>query len=263
MGAGNSLIAYDRLKAQFSEWAETHSHNILTSFPKSGRNYLGSMLRRASHRKVMNGLPGQEDALDFSEVYLFVLHRQRWELRGDKGNYILLIRDPRDAILSRTYTEANTRGAKVGTVIEDDDWMETNVREWEAYFDTFLSHKCHPVQYEELCLFPVETLSGIFDYLNIEPVVDLLTVAKEDDQVKPDPLKENDFVNCNFATGFERYRRHCLKWQRDPHVTEAYLQKIWRSLHIPMERYGYSNPGHATSLFSKCYSREVLKTANI
>jgi len=254
---------WDRLNRSFSDWAVSNKHKILTSFPKSGRNYLGDMLRRASDKIIRNGIPTHEN--DYSDVFMFVLHRARWEIRSDNAKYILLIRDPRDAILSRSYTEANDRGAyPVSSLLDNEYWVRTNIQEWKNYFHTFLPYECHLVQYEELCMFPVETLTGIFEYLEIEPIADLLSVVKSVDCIKPDPVRETEFEKVDFESGFERYRRHCLKWQRDPYlsaaaISRAYLNLIWEEAGDTMEQYGYERYCHGDMIFTKGYSEEMLR----
>lgn len=245
----------DRGKEAFSSWAAANEHNIMTSFPKSGRNYLGALIRRASGKRVINGISPIEP-----DVFLYMAHRGRWSIRGDKGRYILLIRDPRDAILSRTYTQAIEASESTEHLISREDWLIENIGNWLGYFTEFMQYEPHLVRYESLCLQPATTLSVIFQFLGIEAVEDLGEVIAGNDLRKPDPMEPRGFVPTVFKTGLERYNAHCLKWERDPLVTESYLDIIWREAATVMEEFGYTELGHNGI---KIYERANLRDVSI
>lgn len=246
---------YDRKREQFIEWAASNDHNIMTSFPKSGRNYLAGLIRKASGRIVVAGVNPDVDpsnpGLCFSDVFLYVVHLGIWQVRGDKGRYILLIRDPRDAILSRTYQEAVETVRDPGEVLKSNRWVVNNIRTWVDYFTLFMQYSPHIVQYERLCMSPIETLESIFGFLGLEPVEKVEDVIPMYDMVKPDPMELRKFVRKKFTTGRDRYEVHCLKWQKDSLIDQDFLDNIWREAGDLMESYGYTKQGHSNILWKQ------------
>lgn len=239
------MISSIEEKEIFNKWAESHDHNILTSFPKSGRNYLGDLIRRISNLPVINGIlpaPG----VSYDDIHLYVAHRGIWKIRNNHGNYILLLRDPRDAILSRVYTCLLVETDKtIEHFMKDTEWILSNIKEWLMYFTIFIPYNPLIIQYEHLCLSPFDTLQSIFEFINLPQERDIVSVITEYDLTKPDPLKANDLIPHSFPTGYDRYIDHCLKWQKDPSITPVFLETIWNEAKEIMKQYGYTENGHS------------------
>ena len=241
---------YRRFKKDFTEWSRTHAHNMLVSFPKSGRNYFGALLRRASGKIVVNGIP-EVDSHPYEDLFIFICHRGRWDIVGEHGKYILLVRDPRDAILSRTYQRSTESGIDVQNLLQDNGWLyEQNVYEWIRYFDILKPHNPLIIQYERLCLDPGKVVMQTLDFLDVKPVENTDAVVENYDLIKPDPHRYEEMERTSFASGQDRYDRHCLKWQRDDYMTQPVLDATWRILGPLMFDYGYTETGHADTLLS-------------
>jgi len=235
---------YARFKKDFTAWASVHEHNMLVSFPKSGRNYFGTLLRRASGKIVINGIPEVDDH-PYEDVFIFICHRGRWDIVGDQGKYIMLVRDPRDAILSRTYQRSRESSIPVPELLGRKEWLfDENILEWVAYFQILLPHDPLVIQYEHLCLDPEKIVLQTLTFLEATPFQDLSMMIQDSDLIKPDPHKDTEMVKTDFFSGRDRYNAHCLKWQKDPYVTEGYLDAIWTLLGELMEQYGYTETGH-------------------
>ena len=175
---------------------------------------------------VAPGVLDPQPTYYYKDVFVFLFHRDRWDILGDKGKYILLIRDPRDAILSRTYMRAQRDSRSVESLFEDSDWMiEQNISEWRRYFETYLQYEPLIVQYEKLCLDPVKVVAEILEFLV--------------NDIRPDSVKETPS-----AAGQVSYDQHCMKWKRGNVATESFLSAIWSRLGDIMTQYGYTEDGH-------------------
>ena len=108
---------------------------VLVSFPKCGRTWLRVMIGRSFQRHF--GLPDDADLVELDRLAeldprvpsVLVTHDDdpQWkapaEVERDKGSYrhgrvILLVRDPRDVIVSLYHQMGGRRGAEVGTLGE-------------------------------------------------------------------------------------------------------------------------------------------------
>ncbi len=241
---------YEKEKEQFSSWAAENKHNVMSSFPRSGRNYISGVLSQVTGKVIVQGINPQEiHHVDFSDVLLFVAHLARWEIRGDKGRYILLIRDPRDAILSRMYHRVAESGESVQDLLNDDALVVHNINVWKDYFRVFLPYEPHVMQYERHCLSPCDSISGILEFLQVDPIEDIMATIRSRDLVNPDPFSLDARVKRDFQSGGERYKAHCLKWQRDPLIPQRFLDIIWTEASELMKRYGYMKDGHRIARF--------------
>ncbi len=57
-------------------------------------------------------------------------------------------------------------------------------------------------------------------------------------------MQPRGFVKTRFRTGDDRYKNHCLKWQRDPLMGQQQLDIIWEEAGEPMQQFGYVEGGH-------------------
>jgi len=216
------------IRTEFSEWARHNPHNLLISFPRSGRNWLGALLRGASGKMVAPGVLDAQPTYYYKDLFIFMFHRGRWDILGDKGKYILLIRDPRDAILSRTYMRAQAESRSVESLFEDSNWMlELNIDEWRRYFDTYLQYEPLVVQYEKLCLDQAKVVAEILEFLV--------------NDIRPDAVNDEPIS----ASGQAHYDEHCMKWKRGSVVPESFLSAIWSRIGDLMTEYGYSEGGYS------------------
>jgi len=242
---------YERTQAErrFTEWAVVNKHNVMSSYPRSGRNYLSALISKATGRVVVQGVEPLNHGVGLADVFLFVAHLDRWKILGDKGTYILLLRDPRDCILSDMYKrEVEGKVETVEELVANRELTANSARMWTDYFSAFLKYGPHIVQYERLCLSPIETLEGILEFLNVVPVEKIPKVIRSRDMVKPDVRELFGFQQVVFASGAERYNAHCLKWQRDPLVGQGFLDTIWGEAGEIMQEYGYLQHGHSVTI---------------
>jgi len=236
-----------QVREEYNAWSVENEHNIMCSYPRSGRNYVSSLLRRLTGRVIQAGI-APPDGMTFSDVFLNVAHLKKWDISGDKGRYVFLVRDPRDCILSAQYHRASRTDENVQELMANRGLIRHSAWQWTEYIDVLMPYKPHIVQYEKLMLRPVETVAGLLEHLSIEPIDDIARIVKEYDITKPDPIDPRTVESMTFNDGLERYRDHCLKWQRDQLMDEESLNIIWDQAGDKMLSFGYTPSGHSADI---------------
>jgi len=131
----------------------------------------------------------------------------------------------------------------------DDNWVKEMTDDFRGYFDDLLKHNPLMVQYETFCLRPAWTITRILNFLSVPVPSNLAEIVASRDVLKVDPRRPRWFVPIRFIRDEDRYSLHCLKWQRDPLMTEHVADMIWSELQDLMPCYGYTESGHDVSIF--------------
>lgn len=245
---------------KFLEWARENKHTELVSLGRSGREWIWHLLETITGKPVgvlpeINSFDNYSVTLNNYEEYsLFMIHNGTGEHSPETGRYILLIRDPRDAILSGAYyhpifLDKNTTPEQLLDPVQGVNWWNYKVDRWKWLFDVYLPLSPLVVQYERLCLNPRYELLQIIKFLGIHIIKHIPTVIKELDATKYDAKKGNETIDIIFDSPEQRYINHCLKWQRDPLFTDAHNKRVLNRLEDIMLHWGYLPNGHNLNLF--------------
>ena len=149
--------------------------------------------------------------------------------------YIVLIRDPRDSILSNLHWLDRHDGWCGVNHVPDIVEHYCQVITARIYRGPIMGYNPLIIQFERMCLNPEVELQKICDFVGCEPMMsfeETISIAE--------PNHRYD--------GWERYIRHCLKWQRDNRITDAQVELIWDMLGLWMQRFGYMERGHSEEL---------------
>lgn len=247
---------------KFLEWARENEHTELVSLGRSGREWIWHLLEGITGRPV--GILPEIHCFDnysvtlnnYDDYLLFMIHNGTGQHCPETGKYILLVRDPRDAILSGAYyhpifLDKNTTPEQLLDPVRGLNWWNFKVDRWEWLFEVYLPLSPLVIQYEILCLNPRRVLLEIIKFLGAEIVNHMPTVIEELDSTKQHERKGNETIPKAFLSPGERYIDHCLKWQRDPLFTEAHNKRVLNRLADIMLHWGYLPDGHNLNLFMR------------
>jgi len=165
---------------------------VLVSFPKCGRTWLRVMIGRSLQRHF--GLPDDADPVELAHLAeldprvpsVLVTHDDdaQWKAPGeverDKGSYrhrrvILLVRDPRDVIVSLYHQMGGRRGVEVGTLGDFVDRPAGGFASLLAFYDAWAGALDVPaavlvVRYEDLHTDPAGELRRVLTFLGVRDV---------------------------------------------------------------------------------------------
>ncbi len=165
---------------------------VLVSFPKCGRTWLRVLVGRAL--QVHYGLPDDADVTELAHLAeldprvpsVLVTHDDdaQWkapaEVERDKGGYrhrrvILLVRDPRDVIVSLYHQMGGRRGQDVGTPASFVDRPEGGFASLLAFYDAWAAALDVPaavlvVRYEDLHADTAGELGRVLAFLGVRDV---------------------------------------------------------------------------------------------
>lgn len=241
----------------YYEWVSRIETPVVSqvSFGRSGRHWFAALIHDICDVHV-HGPEGWEVEYPFKLRYI---HDHRGLLEYAKNlKTVLLVRDPRDALLSEMYhhvylwhlyetMEECVRNFQPGALK-----LDMKLTWWASFFEKFLPHDTIVVQYEHICLYPVETIQRVCDFVGFEIKRDPLEVIRSTDSVVRNKTEVLAYTRNRekvcFATGEERYASQCLKWQKDDLLPEGTLEYIWDNLSHIMLDWGYSETGHTTNL---------------
>lgn len=231
----------------FNQWIDENpdQYTVQVSYPRSGRHWLRALIDDCVSDKLVQ-LRWIDDE-DKDAKYLFA-HPMAWPEFDERLKYVYVMRDPRDAILS-------------AIKFRDEYWIKEFWKkqcDWYRYsVNMFLNMNSIVVQYEKLCLYPVEELVRIFQFSGLK--FDGNTIG--DSYRIWGVVTRHDGFNYNSGqfnpkptpiTSSERYTNQCLKWQRDERfLEEEYHIMIWAKLKDIMLPFGYTFDGHSTNLLTR------------
>lgn len=246
--------------SKFVEWAKEHPFVLLVSYPRSGRDWLSWTITSVTGRPIED--PFVADG-DYAEYILFKTHGTRKEIRENAsgGRYIILIRDPRDCILSDAYRrvvhDQNCPDVTRMTVSLVEKATDLACQNWPLAVDRYGKYESIIVQYEHLCLFPCQVMEAVFGFIGVPGSdADVLEAIHRRDRVKehelchPDPKNVKEVITrAAFPSHQARYEASCLKWQRDSFFRPRFTERLWDKLGDMMARFGYTEHGHDVAMW--------------
>lgn len=198
------------------------SRSIIVSFPRSGSNFLQSVLRQTCEVGATSIYTGAARSDDISNVkshapspeYLNdeVLRILNEDLKKTPAKVCWLVRDPRDAMVSFYEFTRNRLGMDIDQkqFCEDFDWflaapidrgcrrkvLQSPISVIEAYklhisswLAAYRRNDVYLCRYEDLVLTPQTTFEGIFQYFETEPSGDLVGLDEMVSQSSDDRRK--------------------------------------------------------------------------
>ncbi len=220
----------------YEEWKKTHKSIQQVSSPRSGGHWLSWIIEGCSGRLCYDNF--RDDEFDFPDNAYFNNHWLICDLIGDK--YVFLVRDPRSIMWSRVEWAREYGKDQIDSIIS---WNHfANV--YRGHFDRYLNRNTIIVQYERICLFPVEEITRVMKFIGYDIKNDIQEVID-----KLDARHRDHHPNLPFKTGYDRYLACCLKWQNEEYDA-GHRDFIWKNLGDIMIHYGYTKDGHAQKLFN-------------
>jgi len=238
-------------KKLYFSWGRDNPHVVQGSLPRSGRNWLSNMMQLAYGAITKDATISLASEL-IDVTYIMdhgPVHSISYFERNDIGDvpslhddtkYIILVRDPRDALLSWCHCTKKKLVHASGSTAADywpEEFLFMKLQRWEFFLD-FINEPHHLViQYERMCLNPTIELIRMGRFLGIEPIVDLDDVVRETDL-------------ANFGSGIDRYHMQGLKHQRDPFFPKNWSGIILDYIGHTMREWGYFPEGHSASILA-------------
>lgn len=226
-------VAYANLvKGQYNTWANNNKHNIQISVQRSGRVWFSSMILYCieQSRFPMERTFGDYPIPDYYNPYL-TTHWYGWLPLKDDVKYILVIRDPREQIMSLCkYAIRHKKTIK-------ESWIVNCCVTWRKYLE-LLKYNTFLIQYEQICLQPELTLTKVLDFTGLSKIKTEKETVEYLDKVK----------NMN---NIDRYNKHAIKWQRCGSFFGKFVPIIWNELKDIMPYFGYLENGHNMNMFTR------------
>lgn len=229
-----------RRQDMFALWVNDNidKYTIQVSYPRSGRHWIHGILNRATNTKIaeLRTIKGTD-----IDARYFLVHPMVWPDLDVRLSYVLLLRDPRDMILSCI----NYLGGKW----DKGFWAKQCL----AYKNMVLQILNFPnvlvVQYEQLCWNGAIEIERILEFANLERDTNrsLRGILNDCAQINFDAGCEHD-IDYDWRTG--PYFNQCLKWRKHPKfLKDGYHQMIWSLLSDIMLPFGYIESEHSSNLF--------------
>lgn len=215
-------IDYDHYK----EWAKENKHTIQISYPRSGRYWLIGLIEAITEVDHKFLLYGREQG--YSKY--MSSHPYRSSVWEPTSQYVLVVRDPRDAFISHCYY-AIELGCEYDP-FEDMELWERYIENWRKGIRLFSQWKTLIVQYERLCLYPVKVIRKILSFADLPEVNNIRDAVLNEDTPE------------RYDNSWDRYREHCKKWQTEERFTPIHNALVWSGLSDIMIHYGYGRNRH-------------------
>lgn len=215
---------------------------LQVSFPRSGRTWLSSLICNSAKCQLVpvdyrNGHQGYD--WDARKLAYYTAHWQRGFLPNSNTRFVLLVRDPRDAILSVMYYARDVNGRNL---FGNSKRLKRECLYWKLHIDTMLNQKSFlMMQYERLLLYPASSVQRILDFAGFVVKKSIYDVIVKDDRSKFGEV----------MTGKDRYTKQALGWILDTGFTKIHKDIIWDILGDTMIRFGYTENGQDISVFNK------------
>lgn len=262
----------------YIDWAKQNLHKELVSPGRCGREWIWNLLEYITGKTVL-ALPSITSPIsrplhprptnvegirkigeNYGEYLLIIEHIGSGEICPKNGKYIFLFRDPRDAFLSNGYYRTSKEYGRYfqhknktpeTLLAYEEPWWREILGQWQRRFIVYPPLDTLIVQYEKLCLFPEREIKRILEFLGEYAIRSIPEAIQKCDDIKLHPTVGNEHIPKIFASGIERYKDHCLKWQSDSIFKEEYNDRIWRVLGKFIEPYGYLKEGHSGDIFKE------------
>lgn len=146
---------------------------------------------------------------------------------------VLLIRDPKNVVPSWLSTEEQEFSER--SII-------SKTVNWNNYIGKYYTRANYILHYEDICLYPIETLAKYFEYIGIEPIKELsLESFKEfDSTVRGDnypglihPVELSNEERLTFHSNSNHYE-----------LSKEQRELIWETCNDNMEKLGYWKEGN-------------------
>lgn len=215
--------------SEYELWAENHGHTVQVSFHRSGRVWISSMVTFMMCKDINRRVPLDNyffDPKNMSEDAYFTTHLYKGFPLFDHVRYVLLIRDPRSAILSRLRHVSEHQSPTPNFW----DLVSAWIKEWQLCIDVMQSMNTLEIQYEKVCLNPVQNVECILDFAGLE------IINTRNDLIELGVLRDKP--------GYERYAEFCYKWKEHVSMDLYFNDVIWNELQDTMIQYGYKKYSH-------------------
>jgi len=225
----------------YYSYAKQHDHFVQFSHEKSGTVWMQTMVTQIGQiptfSLVMQNTPLHPGAY-------IITHLDDQIKLLDNVKYILIVRDPRDCIPS--FNKMNIKNQLLtNEVWSNRQHISDQCKKWESYFTCGLLEKdIIIIQYERLCLYPLETLNKVVVHLEIPIMRSVESVVLEYDM---DGGRGKEIKNPDWSY----YNIHCNKWQQEKRLPDWYNNYIYSLIGDTMLHYGYQRNGHSKNLVLK------------
>ncbi len=224
-------VAYAKLaKGEYIEWADNNKHNVQISVQRSGRVWFSSMILYCIKQKrfSLERTFGDYDKPNCDNPYL-TTHYYNWLTLRDDVKYILIIRDPREQIMSLCKF-----AIRYNKTLEE-SWIVRCCSTWRKYLE-LLNYNTLMIQYEQICLQPESTLLKVLGFTGLTKIETAKDTVKYFDKIK-------------FIDNIDRYKKHAIKWQSCDKFFDKFIPIIWNELKDIMPHFGYLENGHNINMF--------------
>lgn len=225
----------------FRKWEKDNKCIQQVSHSRSGGHWLQWIIERVSGRQcytMVINYDNENNIIPHPNDAYFNNHWTTFDLLGDK--YVFLVRDPRSIMWSKV-DWARGHGNEL---INDLCFWSHFVNVYRGYFNRYLTRNTIVVQYERICLYPVEEITRVMKFIEYDIKEDIQEVVAYFDTDHRD-----NHPDLPFKDGYDRYLACCLKWQNDEYRV-GHRDFLWKNLGDIMIHYGYTKDGHARKLFN-------------
>lgn len=149
----------------------------------------------------------------------------------DNVYLVLLIRDPKDVVPSWLNGE-------------DKEFNSDNIinrsNHWNRYIQKYYVKANYIIHYEDICLYPVETLGDYFKYIEIEPVreLNLESFQQFDSTIRSE--SQSGTVRPVKLSNENRLLTHSDSYE----LSEELKALVWETCNYNMEKLGYWEDGN-------------------
>ena len=243
----------------YFEWSKycVHIRNVCTS--RSGGHWLRGIVKLASGRPTY----GLSDVLKSGRLHEVETDRPYFHINwagwgvwpDDNYKHLVLLRDPRDIILSNchwAFVRPDKDKGKEKDLFDDMEYWRKRCNDIMKYIGGFFFEKDHCiVQYEMLALDPDSTVKRILEYMEYEQVMSgEEAVKKLDTKGQRNPaggvVRDNPY---EFESNYHRYCDHSQNWKKDHKFTKEHNELVWDEIGEYMVQFGYLKHGHNLSQF--------------
>lgn len=240
----------------FLTWAESHEHRILFSMPRSGRSWLGQLMRMLTGMRTPDLFREGADGHCEDDVVWVASHAAVFPESVSEGRYVLLIRDPRDVLVSWFYFDMINFGIDQVLAREfmGHVWqyrIPRLCRDWALYLASLHQTRYVLIQYESLCLYPTRLLENLRSFLGLTYLVDVDEALTRFDRKRASDFDREPEEIHTFGTPKERYDHHCCVWQRDSNLLASFNGVVLDEIGGLMELYGYMPDSHDITTFNQ------------
>lgn len=245
----------------FLNYVRSHPSVAHFSFPRSGRSWWCCIVANLTGIRPVNIREINDDITYNSEPYFFehsITTQNKAlfnELAGKELRLIYLVRDPRDACLSFIYFSLQKNQQMLLSKEVCSNIVDGVIHGWRTSIEFFTRHNPLIIQYEELCLEPIDEARRVIDFAGLQPICEMNeAVEKEDEDVRyiltpvAGGMRPNRVTSparfSGLNSGEGRFIAHCNRWKRDSLFIEEFAERIYERLHELMALFGYTKDGY-------------------